>query len=385
MKKVYVIGTGMTKFGKLDQSGRELAIQAAKEAIQESGIVSHDIESTYVSNAFGIGENQLHIGPIINSALGIPEVPSLSIESACSGGSAAFNQAYIALSSGYYKVALVVGYEKLSMNKTPENTRYFAMASDHWYEGINGVTFPGLYALMASAHMHLYGTTEEMLGSVSIKNHRNGTFNPKAHLQKAIDMETYLKSPIVASPLKLYDSCPFSDGASALVLANEDFNFEGQERIEVLSSARAGSRATIQDREELTGIPGAQIATQKALKAAGIELKDISFAEVHDCFTIAELMALEDIGFFRKGEAGKATLEGQTAFDGKIPINSSGGLKAKGHPISATGIAQIVEIHDQMLYKVDPHRQVSNPSIGLTHNVGATGGSVSINIFRRSR
>lgn len=302
MKKVYVIGTGMTKFGKLEQSGRELAIEAAKEAIQESGIASHDIESTYVSNAFGIGENQLHVGPIINSALGIPEVPSLSIESACSGGSAAFNQAYIALSSGYYKVALVVGYEKLSMNKTPENTRYFAMASDHWYEGINGVTFPGLYALMASAHMHLYGTTEEMLGSVSIKNHRNGTFNPKAHLQKAIDMETYLKSPIVASPLKLYDSCPFSDGASALVLANEDFNFEGQERIEVLSSARAGSRATIQDREELTGIPGAQIATQKALKAAGIELKDISFAEVHDCFTIAELMALEDIGFFRKGE-----------------------------------------------------------------------------------
>ncbi len=385
MKRVYVIGTGMTKFGKLEKTGRELATTAASEAIAESGISVKDIEATYVSNAFGIGEEQLHMGPIINSTLGIPEVPSLSIESACSGGSAAFNQAYIALSSGYYNVALVVGYEKLSMNRTSENTKYFAMASDHWYEGINGVTFPGLYALMASAHMHRYGTTEEMLGSVSIKNHRNGSFNSKAHLQKAIDMETYLKSPVVASPLKLYDACPFSDGAAAVILVNEDFKFDGQEKIEVLASARAGSMATLQDRDELTGISGARIATQKALKISGLELKDISFAEVHDCFTIAEIMALEDIGFFPRGEGGKASFNGLTAYDGKIPINSSGGLKAKGHPISATGVAQIVEVHDQMLYKVDPHRQVSNPAIGLTHNVGATGGSVSINIFRRSK
>jgi len=385
MKKVYVLGTGMTKFGKLEQSGRELAIEAASDAILEAGISARDIEATYVSNAFGIGEGQLHIGPIINSSLGIPDIPSVSMESACSGGSAAFNQAYIALSSGYYSAALVVGYEKLSMNKTPENTKYFAMASDFWYEGMNGVTFPGLYALMASAHMHTYGTTEEMLGSVSIKNHRNGSFNQKAHLQKTIDMETYLKSPVVASPLKLYDACPFSDGAAAIVLVNEDFRTDSQERIEVLASARAGSMATIQDRGELTGIPGARIATERALKASGLELRDISFAEVHDCFTIAEIMALEDIGFFPKGQGGKASLEGQTQHDGKIPVNSSGGLKAKGHPISATGIAQIVEIHDQMLYKVDPHRQVGNPSVGLAHNVGATGGSVSINIFRRVR
>lgn len=385
MKKVYVIGTGMTKFGKLEKTGRELAIDATNDAILESGINVRDIEATYVSNAFGIGEEQLHMGPIINGSLGIPEIPSLSIESACSGGSAAFNQAYIALSGGYYDAALVVGYEKLSMNRTPENTKYFAMASDYWYEGMNGVTFPGLYALMASAHMNRYGTTEEMLGSVSIKNHRNGSYNSKAHLQKEIDMDTYLKSPVVASPLKLYDACPFSDGAAAVVLVNEDFNIDRPEKIEVLASARAGSMATLQDRKELTGIPGARIATEKALKVSGLELKDITFVEVHDCFTIAEIMALEDIGFFPRGEGGRASLDGLTQFDGRLPVNSSGGLKAKGHPISATGIAQIVEIHDQMLYKVDSHRQVRDPHIGLTHNVGATGGSVSINIFRRSR
>ena len=198
MKKVYILGVGMTNFGKSDKLGRELAIQASMDAINDAGIRPKDIDATYVSSAFGIAENQVHVGPLINSSLGIPSIPSLTIESACSGSSAAFHEAYIALSSGFHNVALVVGYEKLSMNPTSENTRYFAMASDFWFEGLNGVTFPGLYALMATAHMKKYGTTEEMLGAVSIKNHRNGYYNPKAHFKKIIDMETYLKSPVVS-------------------------------------------------------------------------------------------------------------------------------------------------------------------------------------------
>lgn len=383
MKKVYVAGVGMTNFGKLNKLGRELAIDASIQAINDAQIRPKDIDATYVSSAFGIGESQIHVGPLINSSLGIPQVPSLTIESACSGSSAAFHEAYVALSSGIHNVALVVGYEKLTMNSTSENTRYFAMASDYWFEGINGVTFPGLYALMATAHMKKYGTTEEMLGSVAIKNHRNGFYNPKAHFRKMIDMETYMNSAVVSYPLKLYDSCPFSDGAAALILVNEDFVQKNSELVQVLSSMRAGSMAALQDRDDFTGIPGARIAAEKALKIAKLSPDDVSFAEVHDCFTIAEIMAIEDIGFFKKGEGGKAELEGITQFDGKKPINPSGGLKAKGHPVSATGIAQIVEIYDQMLFRVDKNRQVSNPQIGLAHNVGATGGSVSINIFRR--
>jgi len=385
MKKVYVAGVGMTNFGKSNKLGRELALEASIMAINDAGIKPREIEATYVSNAFGIAENQVHVGPLINSSLGIPEVPSLTIESACSGSSAAFHEAYVALSSGIHKVALVVGYEKLSMNPTSENTRYFAMASDYWFEGLNGVTFPGLYALMATAHMKKYGTTEEMLGSVSIKNHRNGYYNPKAHFRKMIDMETYLNSPVVAYPLKLYDSCPFSDGASALILVNEDFNERKSELVQVLSSVRSGSMAALQDRNDFTGIPGAKIAAEKAFRNSKLSPSDISLAEVHDCFTIAEIMAIEDIGFFKKGEGGKAELEGLTQYDGKIPINTSGGLKAKGHPVSATGIAQILEIYEQMLYRVDKNRQVSKPEIGLAHNVGATGGSVSITILKRVR
>lgn len=385
MKKVYVAGVGMTNFGKLNKLGRELALDASIQAINDAQIRPKDIDATYVSNAFGIGEGQIHVGPLINSSLGIPQVPSLTIESACSGSSAAFHEAYVALSSGIHNVALVVGYEKLTMNSTSENTRYFAMASDYWFEGVNGVTFPGLYALMATAHMKKYGTTEEMLGSVAIKNHRNGFYNPKAHFRKMIDMETYRNSAVVSYPLKLYDSCPFSDGAAALILVNEDFIQKNSELVQVLSSVRAGSMAALQDRDDFTGIPGARIAAEKAFKIAKLSPDDVSFAEVHDCFTIAEIMAIEDIGFFRKGEGGKAELEGLTQFDGKKPINPSGGLKAKGHPVSATGIAQIVEIYDQMLFRVDKNRQVQNPQIGLAHNVGTTGGSVSVNIFRRAK
>ncbi|MDP8011298.1 MAG: thiolase domain-containing protein [Thermoplasmata archaeon] len=383
MKNVYVAGVGMTNFGKSERLGRELALEAAISAIEDAGIEPKDIDATYVSSAFGIGENQVHVGPLINSALGIPDRPSLTIESACSGSSAAFHEAYVALSSGFYNIALVVGYEKLTMNSTPENTRLFAMASDFWYEGLNGVTFPGLYALMATAHMNKYGTSEEMLGSIAIKNHRNGFYNPKAHFRKIIDMDTYLKSPVVAYPLKLYDSCPFSDGAAAIILINEDAKIKKSELVKVLASVRSGSMAALQDRNDYTGIPGAKIASEKAYKYSKTSPEMISFAEVHDCFTIAEVMAMEDIGFFKKGDGGKASLEGITQFDGKKPVNPSGGLKAKGHPVSATGIAQIVEIYDQMLFRVDKNRQVSNPEIGLTHNVGATGGSVTINIFRR--
>jgi acetyl-CoA C-acetyltransferase len=384
MEEVWVTGAAMNKFGKMADTGREAAAKVSLEAIRLAGLEPKDIGYTFVSNCFGVSERQAHVGPLINTALGIPEVPSATIESACSSSSAALHEAYVHVAGGFLDAALVVGVEKLSHIETLAATSYFAMGADYAFESRNGATFPGLYAALASAHMHKYGTKPEELGAVAVKNHQNASHNPHAHFQKPITLDTYLQSAPIAWPLRLYDCCPFSDGAAAIVVVNGAKLGRRSSSVPAIirASARAGSIAALQDREELTMLPSSHIAGEKAFKAAKVTPQDIDFAEVHDCFTIAEVLAMEDLGFYPKGKAAPASKDGQTAVDGKTPINVSGGLKAKGHPVSATGAAQVVEVYEQFNGRATG-RQVKDPEWALAHNVGATGGSASVHIFQR--
>ncbi len=384
MEEVWVAGAAMNKFGKMSDTGREAAARVSLEAIRQAGLGPKDIGYTFVSNCFGVAERQAHVGPLINTALGIPEVPSATIESACSSSSAALHEAYVHVAGGFLDAALVVGVEKLSHMETLAATSYFAMGADYAFEARNGATFPGLYATLASAHMHKYGTKPEQLGAIAVKNHQNASGNPHAHFQKPISMDTYMNSAAIAWPLRLYDCCPFSDGAAAIVVVNparfkKDLT---STPAAIRASARAGSIAALQDRADLTALPATRIAGEKAFKAAGVTPKDIDFTEVHDCFTIAEVLAMEDLGFYPKGKAAAAAAEGATAVDGATPINVSGGLKAKGHPVSATGAAQVVEVMEQFNGHAGK-RQVKDAQWAVCQNVGATGGSCSVHIFER--
>lgn len=382
-REAWVLGAASNRFGKMKESGREAGARVALEAIQTAGIEPKDIGYTFVANAFGLSEKQAHVGPLINTALGIPEVPSCTVESACSSSSAALHEAFVHVAGGFLDAALVVGVEKLSQLDTLTATSYFAIGADYPFESHNGATFPGLYATIADAHMKRYGTRREQLGAVSVKNHLNASLNPHAHFQKPITMDTYLESPMIATPLRLYDCCPFSDGAAALVVvAAEKYPNPHTEPLVIRASARAGSIADMHDRPDLTSLPASQRAAQAAFRQARVEPGQIDFMEVHDCFTIAELVALEDMGFFPRGQAGAATAEGLTARDGKLPVNPSGGLKAKGHPVSATGASQVVEIFEQF-NGLAGSRAVPKTSIALAHNVGATGSSASVHIFGR--
>jgi len=383
MRETWVVGAAANRFGKMKDSSREAATRVSLEAIRQSGLEPKDIGYTFVSNCFGISEHQAHLGPLINNGLGIPHVPSATIESACSSSSAALHEAFVHVAGGFADAALVVGVEKLSHLDTLTATSYFAIAADYPFETKNGATFPGLYATLASAYRQAFPTRPEMFGAVAIKNHANAARNPHAHFQKEITMETYLSSPVIASPLRLYDCCPFSDGAAAVVVAAKEFvKSPVTEPLVVRASARSGSVTDMQDRPDLLGLPATRLAAEKAFRQAKLEPKDIDFLEVHDCFTIAEVLALEDLGFVPKGTGAKAEFDGVTARDGKLPTNTSGGLKAKGHPVSATGASQVVEIFEQM-NGLAKGREVAKAETALAHNVGATGGSCSVHIFSR--
>ncbi len=383
MRETWVVGAASNRFGKMKESAREAATRVSMEAIRSSGLEPKDIGHTFVSNAFGISEHQAHVGPLINGGLGIPEVPSATIESACSSSSAALHEAFVHVAGGFEDAVLVVGAEKLSHLDTLAATSYFAIGADYPFESKNGATFPGLYATLATAYEHTFPTRPEMLGAIAIKAHANGARNPHAHFQKEITMETYLNSPMIASPLRLYDCCPFSDGAAAVVVASKEFMKKpAQEPLVIRASVRTGSITEMQDRPDLLGLPSTRAAAAKAFRQAHMEPKDIDFLEVHDCFTIAEILALEDMGFFPRGTAGKESLEGVTTRDGKLPVNPSGGLKAKGHPVSASGASQVVEVFEQV-NGLAKSRAVPKNDVALTHNVGATGGSCSVHIFSR--
>lgn len=382
VEKVCLIGAGSTKYGKLEDSISDITIQASVGAIESAGIDPKEIKAGYISNVFGVADKQVHLGPVVMSNLGISERPSLSIESACGSGSVSFREAFANVAAGFYDVVLVTGVEKVTHTGTEWTTTYFSYCSDFFYEGQAGASFPGLFASMARAYLTEFNATEEDLAKVAVKNHENGLLNPKAHLRKKITVDDVMNSAVVASPLKLYDCCPFSDGASSVIICSEKFAKEHtKDYVEVIGSGRGGSPAALQGREHLTTIPSTRIAAEAAYKMAGITAKDVDFAEVHDCFTIAEIVDTEDLGFFEKGKGVEGIREGQTSRKGEIPINPSGGLKSKGHPIGATGVGQVAEVFDQLTGKAG-ERTVNDAKIGLTQNFGATGASCAVHIFR---
>jgi acetyl-CoA C-acetyltransferase len=278
---------------------------------------------------------------------------------------------------------MVGGVEKMTHRSTADVTEYLAMASDYPFEQWQGMTFPGLYALMATAHMHQYGTTEKDLAMVAVKNHYHGSMNPKAHIQKEITLETALGSRVVAWPLKLYDCSLITDGASCLILARPELAKRFTDMpVQIIGSGQASDSIGLYERGSFTSLAAAKTAAKQAYEMAGVKADEVDVAEVHDCFTIAEIIAYEDLGFCRQGEGGRLVQQGETKLGGKIPVNTSGGLKSKGHPVGATGTAQAYEIYLQLTDQAD-RRQVKGAATGLTHNVGGSGATAAVHIYRR--
>lgn len=389
MRKVAIVGVGCTNFGELwDKSFRDLFVKAGVEAILDAGIQAKQIDAMYIGNMSGgrfIGQE--HIGALIADYSGMVSfhIPSIHVEAACASGGLALREAIIAVGSGCHDVVIAGGVEKMTDVSVDETTDVLAAAADREGEGIMGANFPGLYALIARRHMHEFGTTQEQLASVAVKNHHNATMNPKAQFQNEISAEQVLKSVMVADPLHVLDCSPITDGAAAVVVVPADMAKKFTDTpIYVKALAQASGSLALHDRPSLTTVDATIVAAQRAYKMAKLKPSDISFAEVHDCFTIAEICAIEDLGFTSKGTGGKFTEEGRTAIGGKIPINTSGGLKAKGHPVGATGIAQAIEAVLQLRGEAGK-RQLDDPKYGLTHNVGGSGATAIVHIFGRDK
>ena len=383
MRRVAVIGVGMTKFGKHERTSAELFASAAVDALADAGISPSAVQALYYGNVVGSEtEKQLHTGPQAASILGIPTVPTTRFETACASSHAAFRHAVMEIGAGISDVVLVGGAERVLNVPTEDSTEYFAYASDATWEQPLGLTFPGVFALVARAHMQKWGTTEEQMAAVAVKNHKHGAMNPKAQFQKEITLETVMKSPRIADPLKLYDCCPFTDGGAAIVLASEEIARKSKRSIWVLGSAAASDHMLLHDKRDLSRVLATERAAAAAYSQAGIGPTDIDVVELHDCFTIAEIVATEGLGLFEPGTGGIAAEKGWTSLGGKIPVNTSGGLKAKGHPIGATGAAQIAEVVTQLRGEAGP-RQVDGATKGLTHTLGGNTATVLVSVFGR--
>jgi len=383
MRRVAVIGVGVTKFGTHDRTSSELFAEAAADAIADAGIPASAIQALYYGNVVGgETEHQLHTGPQAASILGIPGIPTTRFETACASSHAAFRHAVMEIAAGVSDVVLVGGGERVLNVPTAESTEYFAYASDAVWEQTLGLTFPGVFALIARAHMDKHGTTEEQMAAVAVKNHKHGTLNPKAQFQKEITVEQVLKSAYVADPLKLLDCCPFTDGGAAVVLASEEVAKKHRKPVWVLASSAASDWMLMSDKRDLSRVTATERAAAAAYRQAGLAPRDVDVVELHDCFTIAEIVATEGLGLFEPGTGGLAAAKGWTSLGGKIPVNPSGGLKAKGHPIGATGAAQIAEIATQLRGEAGA-RQVDGARTGLTHTLGGNTATVLVSLFGR--
>jgi acetyl-CoA C-acetyltransferase/acetyl-CoA acyltransferase len=383
MRRVAVIGVGVTKFGLHDRTSAELFAEAAQDALTDAGVPATAVQALYYGNVVGgETEHQLHTGPQAASVLGIPSVPTTRFETACASSHAAFRHAVMEIAAGVSDVVLVGGAERVLNVSTAESTEYFAYASDAVWEQPLGLTFPGVFALIARAHMEKYGTTEAQMAAVAVKNHRHGALNPKAQFQKQITIDQVLRSAYVADPLKLYDCCPFSDGGAALVLASEEVARRHRKPVWVLGSAAASDWMLLGDKRDLSRVPATERAAAAAYRQAGVGPRDVDVVELHDCFTIAEIVATEGLGLFEPGAGGRAAEAGRTSLGGEIPVNPSGGLKAMGHPIGATGAAQIAEIVTQIRGEAGP-RQVDGAKTGLTHTLGGNTATVLVSLFGR--
>ena len=364
MREVAVIGAGITAFGeRWDTSFRDLCTEAGVAALEDANVAGEQIDAMFVgSMSAGRFIGQEHVGALVADYVGLGgelHVPATRVEAACASGGLAFRQAVAAVASGMSDVV-------------------------REWESFAGATFPGLYAMIACDYMNKYGLTREQLAQVAVKNHYHGARNPYAQFRSEITQSTVIKSTLVASPLRLFDCSPVSDGAAVVIVCPMERAKEFTDTpIKVLASAQAGDTIALHDRPDFSTLGATVAAGNAAFKQAKLERKDIDFVEVHDCFTIAELCAIEDLGFVPKGTAGKFTEEGETQIGGKLPVNTSGGLKACGHPVGATGIKQVWEVVQQLRGEAGK-RQVDGAEIGMTQNVGGTGATVVSHIFRRA-
>ena len=383
---VSIVGAGMSKFGKRDGLlAREIFAEAASEAFSRCPKLNpkSDVKAVFIGQMGEAYEHQGHMGAIAADWAGLAGVPATRTESACASSGAALRSGIYAVMSGLADVVLVGGVEKMTHLTTAEVTEYLAMASDYPFEQFNGITFPGLYAMMATAHMHKYGTTEEQMAAVAVKNHFHGSLNPKAHMQKEITLQAAMSSRYVAWPLKLFDCSLITDGASCLILTRPELAGKyTDEPVHIIGSGQASDTIGLYERKSLTSLNATKLAAKTAYEMADAKPKDIHLAEVHDCFTIAELIAYEDLGFCPEGESGKLLESGETRLGGRMPVNTSGGLKAKGHPVGATGTAQAYEVYLQLTDQADK-RQVKDAKLALTHNVGGSGATAAVHIYRR--
>ncbi len=384
MRDVAIIGIGCTTFGeKWEASFRDLFVEAGSLALADAELAGEHIDAMYVGNmSAGRFIEQEHIGALIADYAGLStrHIPSTRVEAACASGGLAFRQAVIAVASGMEDIVVAAGVEKMTDVGIGASVDTLAGAADREWEGFMGATFPGLYAMIATDYMHRYPLTREQLGMVAVKNHRNGAKNPIAQFRSEITLETVLSSALVADPLRLFDCSPITDGAAALILAPLERAREFTDTpVRVLATAQASDTLALHDRRDISCLDATVVAGERAFAMAGLPREKIDFLEVHDCFTIAEICAIEDLGFCRKGEAGRLTEEGVTALDGNLPVNTSGGLKACGHPVGATGIKQVCEVVQQLRGEAGA-RQVDG-EIGLTHNVGGTGATVVVHIL----
>jgi len=411
---VAVVGTGMSQFGAFpEKTSRDLFVEAFQDmrASVDRGLDPDDIETIYIGNySSDLFEGQGHTAPIMADWVGLAPRPATRIEDACASSGVALRQGILAVASGLYDVVLVGGVEKMSNLPTSGVTDALATAGDVSFEIPAGFTFPGFYAAMATAYLHRYGASPDALLRVGIKNHDNGALNPKAQFRARIadlmtgriaraqqkglpvpawrDEMDFLHddgaNPPIAWPLRLFDCSPVTDGASAVLLVSEEIARRfSDDPLYITGTGQASDTSALHDRPELTSIRAAQAAVRQAYEMAGVTAQDIKIAEVHDCFTIAEIIATEDLGFFAPGTGHEAAEEGLTARHGPKPINTSGGLKSKGHPVGASGAAQVVEVWKQMRGAAGERQVDRDVDLALTHNVGGTGQTCVVHVYER--
>lgn len=384
MKKVAVVGIGHGKFGiRSDASLRELVFEAVKACLEDAGLSLKEVDSMVT----GVAGDEFSFGiqpsAQVHDYIGFHPKPNFRVEGACATGSVALRTGWMNIASGLADLVLVVGVEKMTELPTSTATEIMGRAGDAIWEYPFGTTFPGYYAMIANAHMAEFGTTEEQMAMVAVKNHYYGSLNPYAQMQKEITLDKAVTSFTVAYPLKLYDCSLITDGAAAVLLASEErVKTISKKPIWIAGLGLATDALRLGDRKSLTSLQATREAAKTAYKMAGIGPSDIDVATVHDCFTIAEIVAYEDLGFCERGEGGKLIAAKETYVGGRIPVNVDGGLKSKGHPLGATGVSMAIEITKQLRGEAGP-RQVKNPEIGLTHNVGGSGQVSLIHIFRR--
>ena len=383
MRPVAIIGIGKTAFGAFpDRDLRSLAVEAGQKCLADAHVSPSQVEAYYLGNFAGpsfVGQN--HLAPYIAGAMGITGVPCTRFEAACASSGSAFYHAVSSVAAGLNDVVLVAGVEKMTSQTTPKVTEILAGAGDTCGEVRAGATFPALFAMIARRHMFQYGTTREQMAAVAVKNHENGAKNPLAHMRKVITMEQALKGKPISEPLTVFDCSLISDGAAAVLIAPLERAAEFTSHpVKVLGVAQTSDYVALDQKDDITTFRAVAAAAQKAYKMAGVTAQDIQFAEVHDCFTIAEIIATEDLGFVKKGEGGPYALAGCTRLTGPLPINTSGGLKSKGHPVGATGVGQICDLVYQIRGEAG-ERQLERHSLGLAQNLGGSGATAVVTIL----